>query len=207
LTAFAIPIDRLPIRRPRLVLLVILAVSVCAVTAAVIIARPAINAISYSAELRIDDVLGRPLHFAGHVVADWVRHAPRYSSQFIGRLGWLDTALPVPLLLVYLGGLMIAAILDIDRSVSVTAWQRVALAVGVGATAFAISTAVYLLMGRFEGIQGRYFHPIALAAAWIVYRVRPPRPELARWLAPATVILTTLSVAVTLAAILHRYYG
>ena len=81
------------------------------------------------------------------------------------------------------------------------------LALVVAASLAAIGTAMYLFTGRIAGIQGRYFHPIALAAAWVFHTSRG-RPAIdSRWMGAAAALLTIVSLAATLLTIYHRYYG
>jgi uncharacterized membrane protein len=204
---FVVPGDRLSVRTRGVVLFVILAVSICAVTAALVMALPSVSAISVLAESRIVEVLARPFHVAGLVVVDYVVHAPRYGAHFIGRLGWLDTALPVPLLLAYLGFLIAYTVLDTDTAAVIRPWQRIVIALVVAASLMAIGTAMYLYMGRIAGIQGRYFHPIAVAAVWLFHSSRRPRCDVTRWLGPGVVLMTSISLVVTLLTIYCRYYG
>jgi hypothetical protein len=66
---------------------------------------------------------------------------------------------------------------------------------------------MYLYMGQMDGIQGRYFHPIALAAAWACYSHRFRRPELDRWIGPGVAVVTVTSLVITISVIVDRYYG
>jgi uncharacterized membrane protein len=207
LLVLAIPAHRLPVRHSRLVVLAVLAAAVAAVTAALVIARPSINAIAYSAELRLDDVFSRPFHVAEIIVTELVVHSPRYAAQFIGKLGWLDTRLPALLILTYFAVLLAAATLDTGGSVVVKPWQRVVFAAAVAGSIGALGVAMYVFMGRMEGIQGRYFHPMALAAAWIVFTDRFRRADLDLRIGPIVAALTTASVLVSLMTLHHRYYG
>jgi uncharacterized membrane protein len=205
--AAAIPANRLPVRRRRLFLLTVLAISITAVTAALLIAAPSVGSISYAAELRIEDVLRRPFHLIGLVVTDLVKTAPRYGAHFIGHLGWLDTELPLPLLLTYAACLLAFVVLDRDPSIVIAPCQRAIWAFAVVASLMAIGAAMYLFLGRIEGIQGRYFHPIALAAVWVLHVSGWPRRQNNRWNPAIAAILVASSFAVTWLTIYHRYYG
>ena len=90
----------------------------------------------------------------------------------------------------------------------VTPWQRLVLALVIAASLMAISIAMYFMNGRIAGIQGRYFLPLALAAAWIFHTGRQPRFKDKSWVLPAGVaLLTVVSFAVTACTICDRYYG
>jgi len=107
---------------------------------------PSVGSISYAAELRIEDVLRRPFHLIGLVVTDLVKTAPRYGAHFIGHLGWLDTELPLPLLLTYAACLLAFVVLDRDPSIVIAPCQRAIWAFAVVASLMAIGAAMYLFL-------------------------------------------------------------
>jgi uncharacterized membrane protein len=207
LMVVAIPAHRLPPERRRMIVIGILALTLVAVTVALVIARPSINKVAYDAETRIDDVLERPLHAAGLIAADLAVHAPRFAAQFIGKLGWLDTKLPPAMILLYFAALLAVAALDSHASATVKPWQRLVVATAVAGSIGALGIAMYLYMGKMDGIQGRYFHPIALAAAWVFYSHRFRRPELDRWIGPGVAVVTAISLVISISVIVDRYYG
>jgi uncharacterized membrane protein len=205
--AAAVPANRLPVGRRRLLLLAVIAISITAVTAALLIVAPSVGSISYSAELRIEEVLRRPFHLIALVVTDLIDHAPRYGAEFIGRLGWLDTQLPTPFLLTYAACLLAFVVLDRDPSIVIAPWQRAIWAFTVASSLMAIGAAMYLFLGRIAGIQGRYFHPMALAVVWIFHLSRWPRSHHNRWNPVIASILVGVSFVVTWVTICSRYYG
>jgi uncharacterized membrane protein len=161
---------------------------------------------------QIRDALSNPLDFLGIVAVDYVVNAPRYLTQFIGKLGWLDVWLGAPFLAAYLAVLLALLFLDAGRDVDVRPWQRVFLAALVLATMVLISASQYAIWTRYgadtiDGLQGRYYIPLALAAAWIFHtrrwadRIPPGR------LAAALAGFTLVSFVVTLWALVGRYYG
>jgi uncharacterized membrane protein len=208
LAAFVIPPSRIPIQRPGFVLLAVLVFSIGAVTMTLAISQPSVDGISARIDSLADEILTTPFDLFGRIVVDYVLHAPRYGAEFIGRLGWLDTPLPLVLLGFYLAFLIGCTVIDSGSRAEVTPWQRLVLATVIAASLMAISTAMYFINGRMAGIQGRYFHPIALAAAWIFHTRRRSRFKDEGWVLPAGVaLLTVVSFAVTALTICHRYYG
>jgi uncharacterized membrane protein len=207
MAAAAVPASRLPARHRRLLILGVFAISIAAVTAALLLAAPTVDAISYSAELRLEEMLRRPFHVIHLVVTDLIVNSARYGAQFVGRLGWLDTPLPIPFLLTYAACLLAFIVLDRDPSIVIAPWQRAIWALAVAASLMAIGTAMYLFLGRIEGIQGRYFHPMALAVVWIFHLSRWPRSRDNRWIPAIATILVGVSFVVTCVTIYHRYYG
>ena len=208
LAAFVIPSSRIPIQRPGFVLLAVLVFSIVAVTVTLAISQPSVDGIGVRIESLVDEVLTNPFDLFRRIVVDYIRHAPRYGAEFIGRLGWLDTPLPLLLLGSYFAFLIAYTVFDLGSQAVISPWQRVVLALVIAASLMAISTAMYVINGRIAGIQGRYFHPIALAAAWIFHTGRRPIFKNEGWVLPAGVaLLTVVSLAVTAFTISHRYYG
>jgi uncharacterized membrane protein len=141
------------------------------------------------------------------IIEDFVLNTPRYGAQFIGRLGWLDTELPAPLILGLAALLVVLTLCELNQGVTVRWWQRCLFAVAACGSIAAIGGAMYILMGRIEGIQGRYFIPISLAAAWLFQgnrRLAFPASDSGRIL----VMMVTVSCMVgALVAVALRYYG
>jgi uncharacterized membrane protein len=147
------------------------------------------------------------------VLVDYTAHAPRYLVQLVGKLGWLDTRLPLPLIGGYLLLLLGLLLVDGNARVRVLPSERLAVLGTLLATVLGIAASQYLVWAPVgatrlpDGVQGRYFLPVALAAAWSAHT--PPRGgrdwqrRLPRLMAGAALV-TTL---VTLHAVWRRYYG
>jgi uncharacterized membrane protein len=166
---------------------------------------------------QIHDAVREPLRFLGVVVHDYWIHADRYLVQLVGQLGWLDVKLPVAFLAVYLFFLLAFGLLDgLDGEAgrtSIAPWQRGVLAVAVLGTLLLVSASQYAVWTPYrstgvEGLQGRYFLPVAPIAVWL-FHLRPGR--LSAWagtrLGWAAAGLTALSAAVTFHALIERFYG
>lgn len=161
-------------------------------------------------ERQIRDALADPLRVAGIVGEDYLRQGDRYAAQIVGQLGWLDANLPRPLLWGYAALLALLALVDTRRTVAVELWQRALLAVVALAILGLVSASQYAAWTPYgadyvEGIQGRYFLPLAPAAAWLLHSRRfeagPARLDrVLPWLG-------FLALAVALWTVLRRYYG
>lgn len=159
---------------------------------------------------QIQGALADPLRVAGILAEDYLLRSDRYVAQIVGQLGWLDTNLPRPLLWGYAILLGVLVLLDGRRAVAVRPWQRTLLILVALATLGLVSASQYAAWTPYgadyvEGIQGRYFLPLAPAAAWIVHSRRfgadPARLDLVLpW-------LSLLSLGVAFWAVLERYYG
>jgi uncharacterized membrane protein len=159
---------------------------------------------------QIKDALADPLRVAGIVAEDYLHHGRRYVAQIVGQLGWLDVNLPKPLLWGYAFVLGLLALLDARRDVAVSPWQRALLLLVAIVTLGLVSASQYANWtpygaGYIEGIQGRYFIPLAPAAAWIFHTRRfPAEPALLNRTLPW---LSLASLGIAFWTLLNRYYG
>ena len=136
----------------------------------------------------------------------WREGCP-YCREAVGVLGWLDTPLPNPYYA--LTGLVLLAAFRGSRAPgSFDARRRAAVAGLVAAAVGAVFVLQYLSWSpigsrTIEGVQGRYFLPLVpfLGLALPQGRVRLPS-----WALGALCFYPALSIAVTLRAIVLRYY-
>jgi uncharacterized membrane protein len=146
------------------------------------------------------------------VLVDYTVHAPRYLGQLVGRLGWLDTPIPAPLLAAYLAVLLALVFLDASPRIEVRPWQRgIAAAVVLAGMSFVSATeyATWTPYGAdfIEGIQGRYFLPLVLPAAWILHSRRWAGRVGPRRLGMALGAFSVLSCGIAVWVLVERYYG
>lgn len=161
---------------------------------------------------QIHDSLLHPVHFLGVVIMDYTVHAPRYLSQLVGRLGWLDVQLPILLLVVYLAVLLALVFLEASPRIEVRPWQRGIAAVAALAGLVLVSASQYAVWTPYgaaliEGLQGRYFLPLVLPAAWIFHNRRWAGRIEPRRLGMALAVLSVVSWGIALWALVGRYYG
>jgi uncharacterized membrane protein len=161
---------------------------------------------------QIRDALADPLRTSWIIAKDYLEHGDRYVAQIVGQLGWLDTNLPKPFLWGYATLLGLLLVIDTRPAVVVRTWQRGLLAVLALVTMALVSASQYATFTPYgadtlEGVQGRYFIPLAPAAAWIVHTRRfatdPARPAQMLRMLPW---LSLLSSAFALWLVMQRYY-
>lgn len=158
-------------------------------------------------KVQLQSIAAHPMHVAGLVATDFVAQFAGYRDQFVGRLGWVD----VPL-----SGFLTAAtfyllfVVAMTRDVFITPVARVFALLLTVALIFAVSISQYVSwtppgVSYVDGIQGRYFLPMALILLLpVVSLVRNKRVGL------ATVVLYLLTaVAINIDAfvmLMKRYY-
>ncbi|HKI03021.1 MAG TPA: DUF2142 domain-containing protein [Thermoanaerobaculia bacterium] len=213
--AFLIPAVRFPQVRRGVFLGLHTAVSL-AVTAFAVTTSRAVGIIRFDVAVdpgrQIHDALAQPLRFLQVVAADYVLHGLRYLAQLVGKLGWLDTRLPAPLILAYLGILLALVFLDANPGIEVRPWQRGFVAAVILATMVLISASQYALWTPYgaklvDGVQGRYFTPLVPAAVWALHgrRLAERIPPLR--MGAGLALFSLLSFGISVWALVGRYYG
>jgi uncharacterized membrane protein len=127
--------------------------------------------------LQAQGVAAHPMRFLGIVIADYGKHLTRYAVGFVGNFGWLDTPLPVAVLVTYALFLLALAVTGGDGATAISGRDRLLIAAVVLAELLVISASQYLawtVVGApaIEGLQGRYFLPLAPVAALLLYNRR-----------------------------------
>jgi uncharacterized membrane protein len=161
---------------------------------------------------QIHDLLLHPFHFFRVVLVDYAVHTPRYLGQLVGKLGWLDVQLPIPFLVLYLAVLLALVFLDTSPRIEVRSWQRGIAAVAVLAGMSFVSLAEYTTWTPYgadfiQGIQGRYFLPLILPAAWVFHSRRWADRIAPRRLGMALAAFSVVSSGIALGTLVGRYYG
>ncbi len=135
------------------------------------------------AAAQLQRLLHQPVAVAAQLLGDLVVHAPRYLGEALGhKLGWLDAPLPP----IALGALGVAfALLLWAESVCGARPARRDLALIAGASlavALLIELSLWLQWtppggAGVQGIQGRYFLPLALPFIWAIGGIAPSAPS------------------------------
>ncbi len=202
-----------PALRPRPRVLVALCVAAAVLAWSGVAAHEALTNLSDGGladpQAQLALLLRHPLGVAHVALGTLNTHGQRLVESFLGRLGWLDLPLPRWERQVALASLVLA-LLCAAAPRGPRGARSLALLLGVAAVGavFALQYLTWTPVGGpiVEGVQGRYFLPLALLLAPCL----PVRPLLGRVAGPlATVALPGLA-AVTLAAtlweVVARYY-
>jgi uncharacterized membrane protein len=153
-------------------------------------------------------ILMEPLRYAGIVWETTCRYGLELLSGYVGTLGWHNLPLPAWLVLLHLLMLAGYALTDATPGYALCLWRR-ALLLGVWLlAALVIYTSLYASWTPpgspvIEGLQGRYFIPIAMLPALLLYRQTPP---LRVNHAALTLLYTPLMFLTMLWVLAARYY-
>lgn len=154
--------------------------------------------------------LGDVVPLAAHTLGAM---ADNYVRGFIGILGWIDTPLPKPYYLAAIAALAAATFAGLGQPARGGGRLALFALAAVVLTSAATFAALYILWTPVgapvvTGVQGRYFLPIAMAAALVWQAVATPAPSrrLVRPPSLAVLLFPALSVAAAADSVVRRYY-
>lgn len=112
-------------------------------------------------------------------------HGVDYWQEFVGRLGWLNIALPSWIYIGFAVALALGIFVGPRGPPSPLLWQRIAIAVIALGGAVAIQFMLYLTFNPVKspfilGVQGRYFTALAVLAAFAFSNSLLSRPSFER---------------------------
>jgi len=163
--------------------------------------------------LQMLGILQHPLAFMRAMAVTLWHYGPALAQNFVGTLGWLDTHLPIRYHFATRAMLLMAVAASWLAGTGKPGLQDIAwVALAVTASCFGLALIQYLtwtVVGApaIEGLQGRYFLMPALLLGVILGRPRAwPAPAAATWLAIPVMAWPIVSIAVTMHAVIARYY-
>lgn len=159
----------------------------------------------------VHDLVASPLRAAELVADDLLRHTPRYAAEALGsHLGWLDT--PLPRAWVWMSFAAVVLSLGLRQGEEACPSLRLRLLAASAAALVAVGTVLTMAVvwtppgsAEVEGVQGRYFLPVAWLAA--VALVAPGRRRAGRWVLCVLAVWGAASLVTAFVVILRRYYG
>ena len=145
---------------------------------------------------RLQTLLHEPGRFLAALTTEVSTHGARTAREFLGQLGWLDVGVPAALLVVPAVALVVLAVSETSAPLRLSRWWRAGILAVLGAGTLSVFGAMYVLhtpagAPGIEGIQGRYFIPLAPAALFLLVR-RRPHPALSGRTAAALVVVAAL---------------
>ncbi len=157
-------------------------------------------------------LLAAPWRVLGLAARTCRLNAFNYGEQFLGRLGWLDVALPFGFRLCA-GALLAVAALSSWRAGSGARGGRTMLlaALAIAGAVVAMFATQYLTWTRVggasvEGMQGRYFLPPALLLGLVLARPALSGSRLAAYAAWPVAVFPVATIVVCVRSIVLRYY-
>jgi len=194
------------------------AVTACVTIWSVIVAKMMLSDYAWGSGADSAAQLARLIHdplLAAHVAfATLSQYGAYYRLMFIGWLGWLDTSLPDDYYPVAEAMLAIAAVMATlsMNGKRLPIGSALAVAIGVAASVTGIFAILYLFLtppgnGVVEGVQGRYFIPLALAGTALLPALGHTKAaRLGNLLAPLILVFPVISLAELIRTIVLRYY-
>lgn len=157
-------------------------------------------------------VLSNPTKFAVIAFNDFNASLTGYLKQFIGVLGWLDTLLPNVLTFSYPAVLLFTSLIDSHANVIVPLQAKLKGFAVWFATIFLIYLLSYFTwtpvgQASIEGIQGRYFIPIAPLLFLLFYNRKFFLNIHDSKLDVVLVCYSLFALVISLIVLLDRYYN
>lgn len=157
-------------------------------------------------------ILSNPVRFALILLNDLNVNIKGYREQFIGVLGWLDTQLPGNLVTSYEYILVLTALIDSRPNVIILLRDKLKIFAVLLSTIFLLYLLIYLSwtpVGQkvVEGIQGRYFIPLAPLLLLLFYNRKVSLKIRTNKLGLVIVSYSLFALIISLSVLLNRYYN
>lgn len=156
-------------------------------------------------------VLSHPLKFAMIAWQDFYVNIDRHIKQFVGVLGWLDTDLPSILIISYSHILVVVALIDNRPNVIIRfrdKWKIFAILLASISLIYLLTYLAWTPVGKeaVEGLQGRYFIPIAPLLFLLFYnrKIVLNKPNN---IGIVIVSYSLFALTISLSVLLNRYYN
>ena len=163
---------------------------------------------------QIKFILYHPLEYIKVLINTLNKKHIFYLKSFIGCLGWLDTGLPYLFTKIYLFALILSALFDFNKNLTISKRKKIFTGIICLAMAVVLETIGYVLMTKVVGtnvvygIQGRYFIPFSPLFFLLFYNsgFSKKLEPLKNLFFLSTIILICISMIITLTALVNRYY-
>lgn len=163
--------------------------------------------VSPSAQLSL--ILKHPFDLISTIINTLSVFGKDYIYQFVGRLGWLDTPLPISLINSYLITIVVVALLNHQKEFLLS-WKQKCIILTIFVSNLSLVMILLYLhwtpVGKtiIEGVQGRYFIPLSPLFFLLLYN----RAIKFKFAATGLFIscYSVLVLAITTFVLLERYY-
>ena len=164
-----------------------------------------------SPEEQLRFIISAPFYYVWMVIREYTFNFWFYFKSFSGQLTWWDLYVPDFLPIVVFAVLIAFALLDKDSNYVLPRWSKAIFSVIFIGTAFIVATLLYMTWSPIrgsgiEGVQGRYFIPIAPLFFLLFYN-KKVKWNLFDSYAHKLVYLTVIvSLLITANSVIWRYY-
>jgi uncharacterized membrane protein len=172
---------------------------------------PVVPGVSAKKQLRL--IVGNPLWFLGIVLDTAGASGMHYARSFLGHLGhYGNLFLPPALMVIHAVMLVFVSLVDSPGNFSIRVKDKF-IFLGIFVLSIAvIFAAMYVYSTSLEkpfvdGVQGRYFLPIAPLLLLLLSNRRTTLPRSSPWLPGAVLSYAVVSLSVTLYVLVSAYYA
>lgn len=158
---------------------------------------------------QIHFILTHPFDLVGVILRTFFKDGIEYISQFVGKLGWLDTKLPPLFILSYIIMLGFISLVNHRKDILISQMQKRILLLTFILNVILIATILYIswtpvAKDRILGLQGRYFIPIAPVLFLLLYNSK--FQVKVKNIGMIITLYSIVSATLTATVLLKRYY-
>jgi uncharacterized membrane protein len=162
-------------------------------------------------ELQLAFIINHPFNFIDVAMRNYIFSFSYYFKTFFGQLTWLDLYVPTYLMVFTCLVIIVVALLDKDSKKTISKINKLIFLLIIISTAFLISALLYMtwspIGGNFiEGIQGRYFIPVAPLIFLLFYQQKLKWRHFHRFAPLIITVAVIFSLIITLLTVYQRYY-
>jgi len=164
-----------------------------------------------SPELQTKFILRHPLKLFQITAQTFWAYKTFYIASHIGKLGWLDTPLPLWVILSYLVMLFFMALYD--NNLKIGLWKKIVFLGTIGVGVLGVNFALYLLCTPVGakyviGLQGRYYIIFA-PLFWMLFDNKIVKEKIGKikYLNLAVLFFLIVILMTTTVTLLQRYYS
>ncbi|ANF98438.1 DUF2142 domain-containing protein [Paenibacillus bovis] len=131
-------------------------------------------------------IISHPIEYVEILIRTFYELSFFYTNSFVGNLGWLDTNFPPIFIYMYCLLILVFAILDSNRNITITVKHKLITLATFVISVVLIETGLYLTWTSIpeiggvgyptvSGVQGRYFIPVVILLLTVLYNHKLPR--------------------------------